>query len=488
MKEFEFLKTDFYQLNMCLVYILTDTANDKTGFEAYFRRINSNINPTDNFYYFGGGNELIEFMDIVKKEIRDPEFIDSYISILEDKLPKDKKELYIRLLREKWPSLIKEFYYTIYPKNVKIFPYVPAFQYYGPKWIGTIAETRVVNTINGKTGFYTKEKLHNFESAEEKEYLHQIVYGDNGIDDNCKYLSALSKRANEFRLSTSKILLEAAFRRAPGFVTAKIASIMALRAGWNGTSNTSLAFGDEFTMESIGGTMAHSFVMSHPTQIEAVANWNMIYPKSTILTCTYDVEECIEELIKYNIKPAMVRIDVEPLDELARITRKKLNAVGWNDVKIFLSGDLTPERLRKFEEDEVPFDACMAGTAYVNIAGVEKVNAGFVYKLVQFEKKNSNYRKDNGIINQMYCPQCGTNSTFYFPEKKASGKNSHSSLKTVTYDKETKTLRVHFNTSAYDNIVEKMGYYGFKGNDEIENVEIITDDFIKKLAEEMGIV
>ena len=159
----------------------------------------------------------------------------------------------------------------------------------------------------------------------------------------------------------------------------------------------------------------------------------------------------------------MVRIDVQPLDELARKVRAALDAVGWTDVKIFLSGDITPNMLLAFEESGVPFDACMAGTAYANIAGVEKVNAGFVYKLVQFEKKT------------------GLNPQIYYPEKKANGKNSYASLKTVEYDKETKTLKVISNKFVHQGkIAEKMGFHGFKGKDVIDHVEMVDESCRKE--------
>jgi nicotinic acid phosphoribosyltransferase len=468
MKEFLLLKNDYYQLSMCVAYILLDQANQKAGFEGFVRRINSKINPDQDLYYFGGNKEANELLETAKTEIQDPEFLETFISLVETKLPEDKRDLYIRLIRDKWEYLDKDFHYTVYPENAKLFPYVPAVQFYGAKWIGQLLETPLINTINGKTGFNTLDRLDGFDSEEEKDYLKTIMGGN--FQNNNSYFNTyrqeLSIRAKEYRDSTSKMLFEAGYRRACGFDASWLATQIALTEGWDGTSNTSIMFDNrtwtDYTTEEkrlvkIGGTIAHSFIMSHPTQLEALFNWNLIYPNSTILSCTYDVMECLELMIKYNIKPAMVRIDVNPLADLARQVRDRLDSVGWSDVKIFLSGDLTPEKLRKFEEDGVPFDACMAGTSYVNVGGTDKVNAEFVYKLVEFEKDGK---------------------TFY-PEKKANGKDSKAGLKYVEYSKYRKTLDVtsHKTENVMDFEIKKtwMGFWGLTENNEIEEVRFIND-------------
>ena len=172
--------------------------------------------------------------------------------------------------------------------------------------------------------------------------------------------------------------------------------------------------------EFVGGTMAHSFIMSQVSELEAYKLWASIYPNSTILIDTYDIKKALDMLVDNDIKPAVVRIDSEPLDQWAIYTRAFLDAKGWDDVKIFISGDLTPERLREYEAAGVPFDMCMAGTAYANIGDVADINAGFVYKLVQFERDGK---------------------TFY-PEKKSEGKGSLGGLKTLRYDTETKIVTV----------------------------------------------
>ena len=146
-----------------------------------------------------------------------------------------------------------------------------------------------------------------------------------------------------------------------------------------------------------------------------------------MLIDTYDIKNALNLLVDNNIKPAVVRIDSEPLDQWAIYTRAFLDSKGWNDVKIFISGDLTPERLRDYEKRSVPFDMCMAGTEYVSIGDVSAINAGFVYKLVQFE----------------------SGGEVHYPQKKSKGKGSISGLKLLTYDRVTEVLSVGVRKSAF---------------------------------------
>ena len=440
MKQFKLLSNDYYQLAMTVAYILLNQANDKAGFEGFVRRINPKINPDKDFYYFGGNKEAKELLETAKTELQDPEFLETFISLVETKLPEDKKDLYIELIKDNWKYLDTDFHYTVYPENAKLFPYVPAVQYYGPKWIGQLLETPLINCINGKTGFNTLDRLDGFDSDEERKDLYSLVFEDpNFIATLYKkgYYDALTDKAMEYRNSTNKVLLEAGYRRACGAEYASTATIKALQHGWDGTSNTSVVLPQPHRLPKVGGTMAHSFVMSQRNELEAYHLWNSIYPNSTILIDTYDTIEGLKLLMKYDIKPACVRIDSEPLDVLADLVRVELDAHRWDDVQIFISGDLTPERLRDFEERCVPFDRCMAGTSYVNVGGTDKVNAEFVYKLVEFEKDGKRY----------------------FPEKKANGKDSKAGLKDVTFDKSTQTLYVE--KVAEDNLVrDRMGFYG----------------------------
>ena len=415
MKKFRLLCSDFYQLSMVVAYLLLDQHNDKAGFEAFYRRPNPKINSKDDKYIFYGGYLVRELVRDIKKELEDPELIETFISMVKPKLPVDKADEYEAKIRERWKTLDKDFTVNVYPDKCMIRPFVPAVQFQGAKLLGQCLETPILNIINGKTGAA---------SLGDKE---TYTYGLGKFDQVAEWRKALDTRAKEYREATSKILMDASFRRSPSYSYALWASEIAINNGWNGTSNTSVLFDINIGRDKVGGTMAHSFIMSQPDELAAFMLWDSIYPNSTILIDTYDIKNALHLLVDNDIKPAVVRIDSEPLDQWAIYTRAFLDSKGWNDVKIFISGDLTPERLRDYEERGVPFDMCMAGTEYANVGDVGDINAGFVYKLVQFE----------------------AGGEIFYPQKKSKGKGSIGGLKLLTYDTHTKTITAGVRKSAF---------------------------------------
>lgn len=425
------LQTDKYQFTMSYAYLMLNRGAERTGFESFVRKIKKNITQ-DKFYIFNAEKEVIEFMKKITSEINEPDFFDKYWKYIENDVDvttyeKAKKE-FQKILKE-------DIDYSVMKNETKIYPKVPVFQFNGPKFIGQMIETPITNIINGRVGIY---------SYKNKKRIKEKVENNNKIVNS--YKVKIRNRAKEYRNATSKILLEAGYRRAPSFNIAKFASKTAINSGWNGTSNTSL-FG-EIDNEKIGGTMAHSFIMSfvengETNEIKAFKAWNDIFGKSTLLIDTYDTVEAIKSLIKHNIKPYAVRIDSDPIEELAKSVREIMDSANWKDVKIFLSGDITPEKLIKWEKENIPFDICMAGTKYVNLDEAENINPGFVYKVVEFER-------DNGVIE--------------YPEKKAIGKSNYPGLKVIEVD----------SNGNINMTVSREGDFGFYNTDNISNNAVVN--------------
>lgn len=403
----QILHTDFYQITMSFAYLVSNKANEKTGFEAFVRHIKPEINKNKDFYIFSGEKEIVEFMEQVKKDIKSLEFIERFKKMILPKINIKVRNKYSDIIDEAFSKVDKEFEYSVAKEGSIVRPYIPVVQYYGPKIFGQLIETMILNMVNGRTGAQSY-CLFNKEANEDQKIrikmLAGIIEPDSKIID---YFAELIEEAKEFRASTKKLLFEAAFRRAPSYIIAYNASKIAIENGWDATSNTSLF--NEIDESFIGGTMAHAFVMSFETEAEAFTVWNEIFPNSTILIDTYDTINAVYMLIKLNIKPDTVRIDSGDLAQLSFEVRRILDNAGWTDVKIFISGDLTAEILREYEKTGVPFDKCMAGTKYVNIGDAKYTNAGFVYKIVQYE--------ENGIV--------------HYPMKKAEGKTNYPGLKTI---------------------------------------------------------
>lgn len=426
MKEFKFLQTDFYQISMGFAYIINGLNKQKTGFEGFVRHIKNAVNPNHNFYIFDGETEIKEYIETIKLELKDPELLETFITLIEPKITAPNKDELIALFRENWKTIDTDFEYSVIPNGTMVFPLTPVFQYNGDKFIGQMIETYVTNTYNGKTGLATLKYLRDngyetFINDEEFNFLDGLMNGE--LNALTTYARILDDTAKDFRYATDKILLEAAFRRAPSFLTAKMASESALLNGWDGTSNTSIVLNGRFPMNKINGTMAHSWVMSFPTEEEAFIAWDRIFPGTTFLIDTYDVVNAAK-LIKRLIlegkitKPKDLRIDSDPIEEYAFEVRKIFDEMG-----IYLSGDMEPEKFKHFEFLGVPYTKAMAGTKYCYSSMiVEKLNCGFVYKIVE-------YTNSNGEVIR--------------PEKKANGKKNYSGLKHIKFIEETNTLEVY---------------------------------------------
>ncbi len=415
MKFINSLATDFYQVTMMFVCLVSGKANERTGFEAFVRHVKPEINPNKDVYVFKGEKEVISFMKKVKEEIQSPEFIEAFKELILPKIPEIKRDFYENVIDREFKKVSKDFDFSVAKENSFVRPLVPVFQYSGAKFFGQPIETMILSIINGKTGAATYNAFGEG-TSEEKMYVDLIAGNRTSIAGyNASvfksYFEQIEKEAARFREATTKPVFEAAFRRAPSFDIAYKASQIALKNGWNATSNTSLFFNDDASIDVIGGTMAHAFIMSFEKEVDAFRVWNDIFPNNTILVDTYDTINAVKTLISENIKPDTVRIDSGDLASLCVEVRKILDDAGWNDVKIFISGDLTPEIIKDFEEREIPFDKLMAGTKFVNVGYAKYTNAGFVYKLVETE----------------------INGQVLYPEKKAEGKKNYPGLKTVSF-------------------------------------------------------
>lgn len=414
MKTFTFPDTDYYQLAMAFIYIMEDKANTIAGFEGFVRHIKPAVSPKENFYIFEGREDVMNYIEKIKMELQDENLVDEFISIIKDKIPFDGWE---DEFRDKFQKLNKEFEFDVVANGTLVFPYMPVFQYKGPIWIGQIIETLITNKYNGATGLRSiKEAVKNNDlelSNIDINYMEHVVYnaGDSYYE---RYIEDLNTQAEEFKMaSEDTIILEAGFRRAPNSEVAYLASKIAINNGWNGTSNTSVR--DIVDNKYIGGSMAHAFVMFFETELEAFQTWHKYFPNSTILIDTYDTLNAVDILITNNIKPSDVRIDSGDFFIIAPLVREKLDKNGWEDVGIFLSGDITPDFLKKLKKEKVPFNKVMAGTKYLyNNDIIKRLNAGFVYKIVEVHKEDK----------------------ILYPEKKAVGKQNPTGLKKITFNED----------------------------------------------------
>lgn len=455
MKNFQTLHTDFYQLSMAVAYIMDNKANVNTGFEGFIRHIKTAVNPNEDFYIFDGETEIKAFIKLMRVEIKDPEFKETFWKLIEPKITAPNKDQIRKDFDIKWEDIETDFEFTVVPNGTVVLPKVPVFQYKGPKIWGQIIETIVTNIYNGRTGLATIKYLRDngmdcFIGDEEFDFINGIM--NNEMDAINQYEKILRKTAKKFRKSTDKLLLEASYRRSPSKETADMATTIAIQNGWNGTSNVGAFLQGFISQDTIGGTMAHAFVMSYENERDAFIAWDRIFPATTMLIDTYDVVNAAT-MIKQMVddgeitSPTDVRIDSDPLDVYSKQVDEIFNGtmvsrvdnVTGQRVDNFISGDMSVEKFEKFEFDGIPFTKAMAGTKYVydNMI-VEKLNSGFVYKIVE-------YVNDSGEIIR--------------PLKRAVSKSNYPGLKQCSYNEIKNELTVW--------CVTQDGQFGFNGMDKV---------------------
>ncbi len=193
-----------------------------------------------------------------------------------------------------------------------------------------------------------------------------------------------TKAARVWRASNYGSVMEFGLRRAQGRDGALSASRAAFLGGASSTSN-SLA-GKLYGIP-VSGTMAHSWIMSHPSEERAFECYAELYPdRTTFLIDTYDSlgsglvnalaagRSLVERGGNFGI-----RLDSGDIDYLSREVRRRLDAAGFEKAFIVVSNELDEDIIEHLVASGAPVDHWGVGTNLVT-GGSESSFAG-VYKL-----------------------------------------------------------------------------------------------------------
>ena len=323
------LFTDFYELTMAQGY-WKNNMNQEVVFDMFFRK-----NP------FNGGFSVLAGNETLMDALTNFHFSDDDIAYLAEQ----------KIFEKGFLDYLKDFKFSgdLYTmdEGTVIFPQEPLVRIHANLIEAQIIEGLVLNIIN-------------FQSL------------------------IATKTARIWLASKKAPIMEFGLRRAQGPDGAMSATRAAYIGGAAGTSNT-LA-GKWFNIP-VMGTMAHSWIMSHNSELEAFREYAKIYPQnSTFLIDTYDtlksgVKNAIiagGELVKqgYNFG---VRLDSGDISYLTREVRKELDRAGFPQAKISVSNELTEEIISTLVAGGAPIDSWGVGTHMVT-GGDESSFTG-VYKL-----------------------------------------------------------------------------------------------------------
>ena len=175
-------------------------------------------------------------------------------------------------------------------------------------------------------------------------------------------------------------------RRAHGTDAGLLAARALHLAGMASTSN--VAAGARYGIP-VTGTMAHSYVQAHGDDRAAFRDFVATHPGTTLLVDTFDTLDGVRTVaalaaeIGDAFQVGAIRLDSEPLGELAVESRRILDAAGLDAVRIIASGGLDERGVAALVAAGAPIDAFGVGTRAVTSADAPTFDA--VYKLAAYD-------------------------------------------------------------------------------------------------------
>jgi nicotinate phosphoribosyltransferase len=181
-------------------------------------------------------------------------------------------------------------------------------------------------------------------------------------------------------------------RRDHGIDAAMKVARSAAVAGIGGTSNVAAAM--RYGLEAVG-TMAHSYVLSFESEIEAFRAFLEDHPDRTVLLVdTYDTVQGVRNAIAAARDTGAtltgIRLDSGDLLELSRAARRILDEAGLEETRIAASGDLEEDRIYELVAAGAPIDLWGVGTDLGTSRDSPVVNG--VYKLVADARADGTWR------------------------------------------------------------------------------------------------
>ena len=330
---------DFYELLMANGYLENEMDQRIAYFDMFYRKIPDG----GGFAITAGLAQFIERMQAMR-------FTEDDITFLRSQ----------RLFCEKFLDYLRAFRFSCdvwaIPEGTPVFPQEPIITVRGPLIQAQLIETVLLSCIN-----------------------HQ---------------SLVATKANRIvRAAEGREVLEYGSRRGHG----PEAALYGARAAYiGGCSGTSLTLAKQRLGIPCFTTMAHSWVQSFDSELEAFRAYARAYPTDCILLVdTYNTLKSgipnalkifDEVLSPLNMRPKGIRIDSGDVSYLSKRARKMLDEGGYPDCPIIVTNSLDEYIIRDMLLQGVKVDVFGVGERLVNSAS-SPIFSG-VYKLAALEDKN----------------------------------------------------------------------------------------------------
>ncbi|MDA8442727.1 MAG: nicotinate phosphoribosyltransferase [Peptococcaceae bacterium] len=325
------LLTDLYQLTMTYGYFREGKVKEPVVFDLFFRK----LPPGSGYVLAAGLEQVVEYL----QGLRFTDYDLSYLASL-------------NMFSPQFLDYLKNFRFTgdlwAIPEGTPVFPQEPLMRLKAPIGQAQIVETALLNMVNFQSLIATKACRIN--------------------------LAAKGDPVMEFGL-----------RRAHGPDAGVYGARAAMIGGCVSTSN--VRAGQLFHVP-VSGTMAHSWVQSFSTELEAFRAYADAFPENCLLLVdTYNVLQSgvpnaltvAAELRLNGYELKGIRIDSGDLAYLSRQARTMLDQAGFPQAGIVASNDLDEETIQDIKTQGAPISAWGVGTALITSRNYSAL--GGVYKL-----------------------------------------------------------------------------------------------------------
>lgn len=328
------LLADFYEFTMGNGYFKSGQTDKIVYFDLFFR----NIPDDGGFAIVAGLEQAVEYISNLKFSSEDIDFLrgkgifdEGFLEYLEN----------FKFTCDVWAI----------PEGTPIFPGEPIMVVRGPIIQTQLMETMLLVTMN--------------------------------------YQSLIATKSNRIvRAARGRAVIEFGSRRAQGYSGAILGARAAYIGGCMGTANT---MSDRLYGVPAMGTMAHSWVQSFDSELEAFRTYAKTYPDNcSLLIDTYDImKEGLpnaikvfkEELVPNGFRPKSVRIDSGDISYLSKAIRKVLDEEGFSDCGIMASNSLDEYVIESLLEQGAEIDSFGVGERLITsksdpvFGGVYKLSA-----------------------------------------------------------------------------------------------------------------
>lgn len=199
-----------------------------------------------------------------------------------------------------------------------------------------------------------------------------------------------TKAARIVKAAQNKPVFDFSSRRTHGTSAGLEAARSSYIAGFQGTSNLKAA---AMYDTPATGTMAHSYVLTFGSELEAFRAYAKEFPASaTLLVDTYNTIEGIKNAITVGKEMKeqgqnlnAIRIDSGDLAKLSLQARHMLDDAGLYDIRIIVSGGLDEFSIHNLTSQKTDIDAFGVGTRFGTSADAPYIDS--LYKLVELNSQ-----------------------------------------------------------------------------------------------------